>query len=216
MPITPPSTPFEKVGLDQIGSFPRLSRGNKWIIVCADYMTAYCETATLSSTTAAQVSKFTLHSIVLWHGPPRVMISGRGRQFTVDVVEELLCSCASEFRHFTAYHPQTDGLTELTNRTLINMLSMYVASHHKILGKVLPFVTYACNSVKHETTGYSPFFSLYVRSPCHTLDTISLCDSQDDLSITETLCHAEGARQFTRLHTLAAQDYSKACYDSQC
>lgn len=214
-PVKPPSSPFEKVGIDLIGPFPRSSKGNRWIIVCADYLTRYCETAALSSATAAQVSDFMLHSIILRHGPPRVIISDRGRQFIADVVEELLRSCASKFRHSTAYHPQTNGLTERTNRTLINMLSMYVASDHKNWDEVLPFVTYAFNSAKHETTGFSPFFLLYARQPRHTLDTIFPFVIHDDLSIAETLCRAEEARRLARLRTLAAQDHSKTRYDSQ-
>lgn len=198
-----------------MGPFPRSSKGNRWIIVCADYLTRYCETAALPSATAGQVSEFLLHSVILRHGPPRVVISDRGRQFTADVVESLLRLCASKFRHSTAYHPQTNGLTERTNRTFINMLSMYVTSDHKNWDEVLPFVTYAFNSAKHETTGYSPFYLLYARSPRHTLDTIFPFVVHDDLSIAETLCRAEEARRLARLRTLAAQDSSKTRYDSQ-
>lgn len=212
-PLTPPSSPFEQVGIDLMGPFPRSSKGNRWIIVCADHLTRYCETAALPSATASQVSFFLLHSIILRHGPPRVIISDRGRQFTADVVEELLRLCASSFRHSTPYHPQTNGLTERTNRTLVNMLSMYVASDHKNWDDILPFITYAFNTAKHETTGYSPFFLLYARPPRHTLDTIFSFSTHDDLTIAETLCLAEEARRLARIRTLASQERSKARYD---
>lgn len=214
-PVTPPSTPFEQVGIDLVGPFPRSAKGNRWIVVCADYLTRYCETAALPSATAGEVSSFLLHSIILRHGPPRVIISDRGRQFTADVVEELLRMCGSELRHSTPYHPQTNGLTERTNRTLVNMLSMYVASNHKNWDDVLPFITYAFNTAQHETTGHSPFFLLYVRPPRYTLDTIFSFYDNDDPSLAETLCLAEETRRLARLRTIASQDRSKLRYDSK-
>ncbi|XP_037526429.1 uncharacterized protein LOC119403574 [Rhipicephalus sanguineus] len=123
-PVALPSSPFEQVGIDLIGPFPRSSKGNRWIIVCADYLTRFCETAALPSATAGEVSQFMLHYIILRHGPPRVILSDRGRQFTADVVEELLRLCASNLRHSTPYHPQTNGLTERTNRTLSSHVSL--------------------------------------------------------------------------------------------
>lgn len=69
-PVTPPSSPFEQVGIDFIGPFPCSSKGNRWIVVCADHLTRYCKTAALSSVTASEVCSFLLHSIVLRHGPP--------------------------------------------------------------------------------------------------------------------------------------------------
>lgn len=56
-----------------------------------------------------------------------------------------------------------NGLTEHTNWTLINMLSMYVGVKHKNWDAILPFMTYAYNTALGETTGFSPFYLLYVR-----------------------------------------------------
>lgn len=140
-------------------------------------------------------------------------ISDRGRQFTADIVEELLRLSESRLRHSSPYHPQTNGLTERTNRTIVNMLSMYVASDHKNWDDVLPFITYAFNTAKHETTGYSPFFLMYARPPRHTLDTVLPFSAHENLSVTEILCLAEEARRIARLRTLASQEKSKVRYD---
>lgn len=214
-PVKPPALPFEKVGIDLLGPFPKSSTGRRWIIVCVDYLTRYTETAALTSATAADVSCFLLHSVILRHGAPRVVISDRGRQFTADVVEDLLRLCGSTYRHSTPYHPQTNGLTERTNRTLTNMLSLYVSADHKNWDAVLPFITYAYNTAKHEVTGYAPFYLLYARSPQSFLDTILPFTLNEDTSIAQTLCRAEEARRLARLRTLSSQVSSKARYDAR-
>lgn len=180
-----------------------------------DYLTRYTETAALTSATADDVSSFLLHRVILRHGAPRVVISDRGRQFTADVVEGLLRLCGSSYRHSSPYHPQTNGLTERTNRTLTNMLSMYVDADHKNWDAVLPFVTYAYNTAKHEVTGYAPFFLLYVRNPRSFLDTLLPFQHHEDLSIAQTLCRAEQARRLARLRTLSSQGHSKSLYDAR-
>ena len=212
-PVAPPTTPFEQVGIDLLGPFPLSSNNNRWVIVCVDHLTRYAETAAIPSSTAAFVASFLLRSVVLRHGPPRVIISDRGRQFVADTVEELLRLCTSQFRHSTPYHPQTNGLVERTNRTLTNMLAMYVSSKHKNWDDILPFITYAYNTAKHETTDFTPFYLLYARSPRSCLDTILPFALHTDDSVAQTLCRAEEARQIARLRTLASQDRSKQRYD---
>lgn len=214
-PVTPPTSPFEQVGIDLLGPLPKSSTGHRWIIVCVDYLTRYVETASLVAATAEDVSAFLLHSVILRHGAPRVIISDRGRQFTADVLEELLRLCGSVSRHSTAYHPQTNGLTERTNRTLTNMLSMYVTSDQKNWDTVLPFVTYAYNTAKHEITGYAPFFLLYVRAPRTFLDSILPFSPHHHLSLAQTLCRAEEARRLSRIRTLSSQARTKARYDDR-
>lgn len=214
-PLTPPSTPFEQVGIDLLGPFPLSNNRNRWIIVCVDHLTRYAETAAIPSSTAASVAVFLLHSVVLRHGPPRVIISDRGRQFTADAVEELLRMCTTQFRHSTPYHPQTNGLVERTNRTLTNMLAMYVSANHKNWDDVLPFITYAYNTAKHETTDFSPFYLLYARLPRSPLDTFLPFILHNDDSVSQTLCLAEEARRIARLRTLASQRRSKERYDDR-
>lgn len=65
----------------------------------------------------------------------------------------------------TAYHPQTDGLVERFNRTLIEMLSKKVEKSGRDWGEHLPFVLFAYRASLQESTQESPFFLLYGRDP---------------------------------------------------
>ena len=63
----------------------------------------------------------------------------------------------------TAYHPQTNGLTERFNHTLAQMLSMYVADNQKDWDVYLPYVLFAYRTTVHETMQEQPFKLLYGR-----------------------------------------------------
>ncbi|GFV20893.1 transposon Ty3-I Gag-Pol polyprotein [Trichonephila clavipes] len=62
---------------------------------------------------------------------PRVIITDRGAVFRSRLVSSLVDLCNIDHRFTTAYHPQTNGLTERFNKTLADMLSMYVDVEQK-------------------------------------------------------------------------------------
>lgn len=92
---------------------------------------------------------------------------------------------------------------------------MYLVSEQNNLDTVLPFVTYAYNTAKHEVTGYSPFFLLYARLPQSFLDSILSFSAHQDLSLAKTLRLAEEARRLARLRTLSCQVRTKTRYDQR-
>ncbi|GFX71228.1 hypothetical protein TNCV_3409981 [Trichonephila clavipes] len=92
--------------------FPKSAHGNKWIIVCTDYSTRYAITKALPTAEVDEIAKFLLEEIVLRHGAPRVIITDRGAVFRSRLVSSLVDLCNIDHRFTTAYHPQTNGLTE--------------------------------------------------------------------------------------------------------
>ncbi|GFU04069.1 transposon Tf2-8 polyprotein [Trichonephila clavipes] len=152
VPIPPAIAPFHRIGIDLLGRFPKSAHGNKWIIVCTDYSTRYAITKALPTAEVAEIAKFLLEEIVLRHGAPRVIITDRGAVFRSRLVSSLVDLCNIDHRFTTAYHPQTNGLTERFNKTLADMLSMYVDVEQKNWDEILPFVTFAYNTAKQETT----------------------------------------------------------------
>ncbi|GFW56808.1 hypothetical protein TNCV_160381 [Trichonephila clavipes] len=132
VPIPPAIAPFHRIGIDLLGRFPKSAHGNKWIIVCTDYSTRYAITKSLPTAEVDEIAKFLLEEIVLRHGAPRVIITDRGAVFRSRLVSSLVDLCNIDHRFTTAYHPQTNGLTERFNKTLADMLSMYVDVEQKI------------------------------------------------------------------------------------
>ncbi|XP_037518202.1 uncharacterized protein LOC119394979 [Rhipicephalus sanguineus] len=117
--------------------------------------------------------------------------------------------------HINGYHPQTNGVTERLNRTLGDMLTMYIDSDHSNWDAILPFVTYAYNTATQSTTGFSPFFLLYGREPCSTLDTILPYnpDASEFSPVSEMAEYAEECRQLARPFTADTQARQKVRHD---
>lgn len=216
-PIEPPDVPFAKIGIDLLGRFPVTRNGNKWIIVCTDYLTRFAVTKSLPTAEASEVAKFIVEEVVLKHGAPNEMISDRGRNFLSNLVKDINQLCQTSHLLTTAYHPQTNGLTERFNKTLADMLSMYVDVEQKNWDTILPFVTFAYNSAKQETTGFSPFFLVHGRDIQTPLDVIfpHNAGDQDSNYAQHLRTRAEEARQLAKLHILKSQAGDKRRYDER-
>ncbi|CAF0811964.1 unnamed protein product [Brachionus calyciflorus] len=72
----------------------------------------------------------------------------------------------------TAFHPESDGLTERFNRTLKTMIACYVNENQNNWDKLLPFLSFAYNTSTHSTTNHSPYEVIYYRKPKIRIDLI--------------------------------------------
>src|SRR5262249_36805240 len=75
---------------------------------------------------------------------------------------------------FTTCHPQTDGQTEVVNRTLIQLLRAIIEKNIRTWEDCLPFVEFAYNRAVHSTTHCSPFEILYGLNPLTPIDLLPL------------------------------------------
>ncbi|UYV60291.1 K02A2.6-like, partial [Cordylochernes scorpioides] len=215
--IPPATSPFQRVGMDLLGRFPKSDTGNKWIIVCTDYLTRFAVTKALPTGEAKEAAKFLMEDVVLKHGAPRKIITDRGQVFQSKLIAELTNQCSLIHRFTTAYHPQKNGLTERLNKTLANMIAMYVSVEQKDWDVILPYVTFAYNTAKQDTTVFTPFKLIHGREAETTVDTLFPNpheDLQEDYS-QKIASRVEETRQLARLETLKAQEKDKARYDSK-
>ncbi|GJV68391.1 reverse transcriptase domain-containing protein [Tanacetum coccineum] len=107
---------FDMWGIDFMGPFPS-SRGNKYILVAVDYLSKWVEAKALPTNDARVVCKF-LKSLFSRFGAPRAIISDRGTHFCNDQFAKVMLKYGVTHRLSTAYHPQTSGQVEVSNRGL--------------------------------------------------------------------------------------------------
>nr|GFA48795.1 reverse transcriptase domain-containing protein [Tanacetum cinerariifolium] len=105
-----------KKGIDFMGPFPYL-RGNKYILVAVDYLSKWVEAKALPTNDARVVCKF-LKSLFARFGTPRGIISDRGTHFCNDQFAKVMLKYGVTHCLAIAYHPQTSGQVEVSNRGL--------------------------------------------------------------------------------------------------
>ncbi|GJT32454.1 reverse transcriptase domain-containing protein [Tanacetum coccineum] len=115
---------FDVWGLDFMGPFPN-SRGNKYILVTVDYVSKWVEAQALPTNNARVVVK-NLKGLFARFGVPKALISDRGTHFCNSQLEKALLKYRVTHKISTAYHPQTNGQTEVTNRAIKRILERMI------------------------------------------------------------------------------------------
>ncbi|GJR30572.1 reverse transcriptase domain-containing protein [Tanacetum coccineum] len=118
---------FDVWGIDFMGPFPS-SHGNKYILVAVDYLSKWVEAKALPTNDARVVVKF-LKSLFARFGTPRAIISDRGTHFCNDQFAKVMSKYGVTHRLATAYHPQTSGQVEVSNRGLKRILERTVGEN---------------------------------------------------------------------------------------
>jgi len=85
----------------------------------------------------------------------------------------------------SAYHPQTNGLTERFNHTLCMMLSHYTNGHQNDWDTYLPYALLAYRTTPHNTLKETPFYLLYGRNVRFPFETLIPTVPESDLTLKE-------------------------------
>lgn len=151
--------------MDFITSLPP-SRGFTTIMVVVDRLTKYAHFAPLPPRFDAwRVANLFIDTVVKHHGFPKTLVSDRDPLFLNEVWESMLRLSGTKLNFTTAYHPQSDGQTEVRNRGLEQYLRAFVADRPVRWTNFLPWAELALNCFHHEGLGTSPFRALYGREP---------------------------------------------------
>ena len=135
------------------------SRYNQ-ILVIIDHFTKFAEAVPCQAASAEETCD---HLVTHWlsrYGFPMTFQSDNGKAFVGALTKELMKKSHLAQAHSTTYHPQTNGLVERQNRTVVNRLRVYCSRYMTDWDKYLPQVVWAYNSTQHSTTGISPFMML--------------------------------------------------------
>ena len=218
-PMTPipVAGPFDKVGVDVL-QLPRSYDVNQYAVVFVDYLTKWPEVFPTKDQTALTIARLLVDQIVARHGVPSDLLSDRGANFLSHLMQELCHLMGIHKVNTTAYHPQTDGLVERFNRTLLDMLAKTVEKNGRDWDVHLPYVLFGYRASLQESTRESPFFLLYGRDPRLPTDA-ALCApinrryvEIDDYK-SELVAGLSEAWELARTHVQQAQRRQKKSYD---
>lgn len=152
--------------MDLITALPKTKKGHDTIVVFVDRFSKMAHfAATTIQVTAPGLAQLFFDNVFRFHGMPKTIISDRDSRFTSLFWKYLLKLMDTKLSMSTAFHPETDGQTERTNRTLEQMLRNYVSYRQDNWDELLTAAEFAYNNAKQASTQYSPFLLNYGQHP---------------------------------------------------
>ena len=118
--------PLDQIGIDLVGPLPLFYKDNRYIAVATEYLTKWPEARPIPDARAVTVANFIFEDIVCHYGCPKTILSDQGTHFVNDIVNNLCVHLGIKHNLSSVYHPQTNGLTERYNRTLVETLAKIV------------------------------------------------------------------------------------------
>ncbi|UYV73470.1 K02A2.6-like [Cordylochernes scorpioides] len=161
--------PFERIAIDVAGPFPVTEDGNKYLLVAMDYFTKWPEVYAIPNQEAATVARVLVDNLICRFGVPLELHSDQGRNFESEIFRELCQVLGIWKTRTTPLHPQSDGMVERFNKTMVEHLSKVVEQNQRDWDRRLPLFLMAYRAAIHETTGQTPakvMFGRELRLPC--------------------------------------------------
>ncbi|GBG70267.1 hypothetical protein CBR_g6396 [Chara braunii] len=145
--------------MDFIGPLrPPTPRGHDAILVVVDRFTKRARFVPCRYAISARgVADIVFDRVVRDHDLPLSIISDRDPRFTNRFWRRLHEVYGTQFRFSSSYHPQTDGQTEITNRTLGDILRKIVRDNQQ-WDLHLAHAEIAYNHAVSPATGMSPYY----------------------------------------------------------
>ncbi|XP_042032226.1 uncharacterized protein LOC121778901 [Salvia splendens] len=164
-PLPIPSQVWEDVSMDFITGLPQ-SRGYTVVMVAVDRLSKYAHFAPLPTNfDTIKVANVFIDTVVRHHGFPKTLVSDRDSVFLNQCWKDMMRLSGTKLNFSTAYHPQSDGQTEVRNRGLEQYLRAFTADRPSKWSNFLPWAELALNCFHHAALGMSPYKALYGRDP---------------------------------------------------
>ncbi|KAI3516689.1 hypothetical protein L1887_15648 [Cichorium endivia] len=164
-PLPIPEEVWVDISMDFIMGLPK-SQGKNVIFVVVDRLSKNAHFMPLSHPfTAVEVAQCYLDNVFKLHGWPRSIVSDRDAVFLSQFWKGLFSLHGTEFKLSSAYHPQTDGQTEVVNRCLEAYLRCMCGEKTKEWSFWLPLAEWWFNTHYQSAIGMTPYEVVYNQPP---------------------------------------------------
>ncbi|KAG0710710.1 Gag-Pol polyprotein [Chionoecetes opilio] len=122
---------MKRVAVDIAGPFPVSTQGNRFICVVMDYFTNWPEAYALPNHEATTIAGALVNNFFTRFGVPQELHSDQGREFESGVFRECCQLMGIRKTRTIPLRPQSDGMIERYNRTLLHKLAKYCSDDQR-------------------------------------------------------------------------------------
>jgi len=174
--------PWQDISMDFVLGLPKTVRKHDSILVVVHRffkMTHFLPCFKTSD--ASRIATIYFNEVVRLHGLPKIIISDRDVKFTSYFLKTLWPKMRIKLQ-FSTENPQTDGQTEIVNRSLGNLLRYLVGEYLRAWDLVLPTAQLAYNSFINRTIRMSPFELVHGYQPTQPITLIPMAPHHTRMS----------------------------------
>lgn len=213
-PLPIPSQVWSEISMDFIEGLPN-SNGYSVIMVVVDRLSKYAHFIPIKHPyTAVTVAKAFVTNVVRLHGIPTSIVSDRDKVFTSTFWQTLFQLQGTKLNMSSSYHPQTDGQTEVTNRTLEQYLRCFAGLQPKKWVEWIPWAEFSYNTSTHSSTKISPFEAVHGIPPPSFLSYIP--DTAGVQAVDDYLKDRDALLKELHHNLRVAQNRMKSHADQRC
>ena len=165
--MTPPlpRRPLQDLAIDFVGPL-KASNHYDMFLTCTCRLSGFTQIIpVLQKDTAEKTATRFFNGWLSTFGAPRSILSDRDKTWTSHFWTALMKKLAIDFHMSSAFHPQADGRSERTNRTVGQILRTFTAKRQSRWLEALPSAEFAINSAVNVATGFSPMELILVDAP---------------------------------------------------
>jgi len=146
-----------QMDLIDVSQHHHLNGGIVFILNVVDHFSKFAWSRPLKNKSVQNVA-FELQKIILQEGPPDILQSDNGGEFTGGKMQELVERFGITHRLSLPYKPSTNGLVERFNQTLKNSINKFLTDH-EAKGYIthLQQLVFSYNTTYHNTIKATPF-----------------------------------------------------------
>jgi transposase InsO family protein len=164
-PLPVPSSVWTDIAMDFVEGFPKVG-GKSVILTVVDRFSKFAHFIPVGHPySAASVAKAFFDNIVRLHGFPASIVSDRDPVFTSHLWTELFRLSGTRLCTSSAFHPQTDGQSEVTNKTITIYLRCLAGDRPRSWLRWLPWAEFCYNTSLQSALKTTPFEVVYGRPP---------------------------------------------------